>query len=156
MKFKISYFYNVRHMKPYQVPVSTAMYDPKWFHNNHDNGHVFVDKNGVINGVRNTLLVPGENCNDQCYGAQRCATTPDVCLFLQRYSDQLHGVDFAVMCEKMEEAIEYLLSKNPLYKGEEPECILMVYEKPDNPCSERGPLKKWFTENGVELLEFER
>lgn len=47
MEFKISYFYNVRHMKPYQVPVSTAMYDLKWFHNNNNNqgnGHVFIDK----------------------------------------------------------------------------------------------------------------
>ena len=43
-EFKISYFYNVRHMKPYQVPVSTAMYDLKWFHNNQGNGHVFIDK----------------------------------------------------------------------------------------------------------------
>lgn len=32
MKFYISYFYAVRFMKPNTVALSTAMWDPKWFH----------------------------------------------------------------------------------------------------------------------------
>lgn len=29
MKIKISYFYHVRNLKQYQIPVSTAVWDPK-------------------------------------------------------------------------------------------------------------------------------
>ena len=156
MVFKISYFYNVRHMKPYQVPVSTAMYDPKWFHNNKGHGHVFVDKNGVINGLRHEALKPGDSCNGTCQGRELCQGNPDYCLFLRMYEDQLKGTDFDKVKKELEEGVSHVAKLNPMYSGEPLECILMVYEKPDNPCSERGPLKKWFMENGVELLEFER
>ena len=37
---------------------------------------------------------------------------------------------------------------------EEPIIILIVYETPTNPCSERQPLKDWFAENGYILTEF--
>ena len=35
-----------------------------------------------------------------------------------------------------------------------PDICLIVYEKPDNPCSERGGLIEWFNENGVDLKEW--
>lgn len=156
MIFKISYFYNVRHLRPNQVPISTAMYDPKWFHNNKGQGHMFVDKNGVVNGARIQDLVPGENCNDTCRGKQYCSTTPDICLFLRRYEDQLAGLDFDKVVETLTSMVENYTRRNPRYGCGELECILMVYETPDNPCSERGPLVKWFKDHGVDLVEFER
>lgn len=36
---------------------------------------------------------------------------------------------------------------------EDPIIVLLVYEKPDNPCSERWPLKDWFAKHGLELQE---
>ena len=33
---------------------------------------------------------------------------------------------------------------------EEPEIILLVYEAPTNPCSERRVIQEWFKENGYE------
>ena len=32
--------------------------------------------------------------------------------------------------------------------------VLIVYETPKNPCSERGPIHKWFKENGYSIEEF--
>lgn len=32
MKIYTSYFYMVRFMKPYMIPLSTAKFDPAWFH----------------------------------------------------------------------------------------------------------------------------
>ena len=32
--------------------------------------------------------------------------------------------------------------------------VLIVYEAPNNKCSERGPLQIWFNENGVKLEEW--
>lgn len=39
---------------------------------------------------------------------------------------------------------------------ENPIMILIVYEKPDNLCSERVVIKKWFKDNGVEVKEFNK
>ena len=39
------------------------------------------------------------------------------------------------------------------YKGE-PKIVLLVHEKPDNPCSERLGLVKLFAEHGIELKEW--
>lgn len=156
MKFKISYFYHVRNLAPNQVPVSTAKYDPKWFHNNKGHGHVFIDKRGVINGLRIPVLSPQDNPNAQCCGPATCKTNPNDCLFLKCYEDQLNGVDFHALIKNIEESVRYYNSKNPKSCSAEPECILMVYEKPDNPCSERHALVKWFKDNGYILEEYER
>lgn len=32
MKILISYFYQIRFFKPNMIPLSTAAFDPKWFH----------------------------------------------------------------------------------------------------------------------------
>ena len=48
MKILTSYFYQIRNFKPYQIPLSTAISDPAWYHPK--NGDYYVDKNGVING----------------------------------------------------------------------------------------------------------
>lgn len=155
MKFKISYFYHVRNFKPHQVPISTAKYDPKWFHNNKGEGHVWVDKNGVINGLRKKELAPNDNCTGLCIGPKVCMAEPSNCLFLNCYYDQLHGNDFNKLINELEDMVKFYSKRNPRYNGEqELECILLVYETPDNPCSERGHLVKWFKENGYELEEF--
>ena len=32
MKLALSYFYQIRNFKHYMIPVSTAVWDPQWFH----------------------------------------------------------------------------------------------------------------------------
>jgi hypothetical protein len=39
------------------------------------------------------------------------------------------------------------------YEGE-PEIILLVYETPDNPCSERQPLIDYFGKRGIKIEEY--
>ena len=60
MKIYTSYFYKIRFFKPNMIPISTAMWDPKWYHANQKQDHWFVDKNGVINGLRASVFAPGE------------------------------------------------------------------------------------------------
>ena len=55
MKFYISYFYAVRFMKPHTIPLSTAVWDPFWFYK-HQQGNVYVDKNGVMNGLKSVSI----------------------------------------------------------------------------------------------------
>ena len=45
----ISYFYQIRFFKKNMIPISTALYDPKWYYNGHQ-GHFYKDHNGVYNG----------------------------------------------------------------------------------------------------------
>ena len=52
MNIYVSYFYNIRFFPENLLPVSTAAWDPKWFHNFGKPNVVFKDKRNVVNGVR--------------------------------------------------------------------------------------------------------
>ena len=58
MKLAISYFYQIRNFKKYMLPLSTAVSDPSWYHENLNNNHIFIDKRGIINGIRILPLHP--------------------------------------------------------------------------------------------------
>ena len=56
MKLAISYFYKIRFFQPWMIPISTAAWDPKYYHDNKGKDYLFVDKRGVINGYRYEAL----------------------------------------------------------------------------------------------------
>lgn len=85
IKLFTSYFYQVRFFRPYQIPISTALTDPKWFHDWKELTHYFGDKRGVINGLRAESLHPGQECNGLCHGYP-CSYHPNTCGFLEAYS----------------------------------------------------------------------
>lgn len=141
MKIYTSYFYQVRFFRPNQIPISTALGDPKWFHLNNGNDFKFIDKNGVINGLRATFLSPGITCHNLCHG-RPCEFTPDKCNFLIEYKKQIFALDkewafgqFESLGSKMKEILKF---------DEEPEIILLVHEAPTNECSERKVLQDFF------------
>ena len=140
MDFYITYFYNVRFLPRNALPLSTAIYNPKWF-------TPHVDARGVINGVRYSAFVPGKNCQDKCHGREGCNKEPSTCDFLQAYREQIFSLDF----NKVTSHIERMAASMNV---EDPIAVLLVYEKPDNPCSERTVLQEWFKANGSELKEF--
>lgn len=147
MKVYISYFYHVRNLPPNIVPISTAVSDPDWFHDHQASFHVFTDKRGVLNGIRARELspysvTPSSLCSPKCNRNYR------KCAFLREYSTYLAGVDFDKLMEKLHAQLEIV------GKGDADIC-LMVYEKPDNHCSEREPLIRWFAAHGVTVAEFE-
>jgi len=152
MKYYITYFYNVRFLKPYQIPFSTAIWDPKWWHEGKGYSHYFKDKNNVYNGLRIEPLHP-EPGNEEC---TNCWSDhdPSRCTFMQKYRAQLAGLDFQQITWYLETTAKNIKAKEGF--SEEPEIVLLVYEKPDNPCSERQPLIEWFSKNGVALEEFKK
>lgn len=153
MKVWISYFYNVRFLKPNQIPVSTAKWDPRWFHNNLGQDHVFFDKRGIANGFRLKTLAPGKTCDNLCTGSCE-PKVPEHCAFLEAYRAQLSRLDF----DSLMVDLERIVSTVEKYETstEDYEIVLMVYEAKDNPCSERQPLIDWFRENGYELEEWSK
>ena len=156
MKILISYFYMIRFFKPHQIPLSTAIWDPKWFHEGLGQEHVWKDKNGVWNGIRLEVLNPDNCCSlpPECIECQR-AGNPETCSFIKDYFEGLHTkVSFPELLEIMTKTAEYIQQLEGF--TEEPEIILIVHEAPSCLCSEREPLRKYFKEHGYELPEYEK
>ena len=156
MKIYTSYFYQIRNFKRHMIPVSTATWDPKWFHDftgSYD--YVFKDKRGVWNGLRaNILHFPKEryNTNNACGDACPLATRdPSKCGFMTELAQYYDSLDFHYLLSNLGR----LGDKVKEIEGfsEEPIIVLIVYEVPSNKCSEREVLHKWFKKNNYNLTE---
>ena len=107
------------------VPVSTALSDPFWFRPP-EGKQWYIDKRGIIFGLRyEPLIVQSQGSPDQ-------------------YRDLLDTVDF----NRMIKGFEFCLNKFNCDT-----IVLMVYESPDNPFSERSALQDYFTCNGYKCEE---
>ena len=174
MKIWISYFYQVRNMEPNMIPFSTAMWDPKWFHNFEDQNKIFVDNRGVINGLRLPQLVFPKDAYDYLIEIDSacdkdCKLKPKVehqikqnklnnnwqtfgCKFMDRYFDYLwDNVNYDDLICYFEKVANNFSKLNGI---EDPEIVLLVHEAPSNPCSERQVLIHWFEEFGYKLEEW--
>ena len=133
MKIVTSYFYMIRYFSPNIIPVSTALSDPAWYRPP-DGKEYFIDKNGVINGLRYEPLIV------QRYGEHICpCESKDLapaCPTMIEYKQLLFSL---VDKEKTLKAFEYCCNK---FNADT--IALMVYEAPNNPCSERAALQKFF------------
>lgn len=152
MKIMISYFYQIRFFKPNMIPLSTAKWDPKWFHQNKNQDFQFKDKNGVWNGLRADPFAPGPLCEGLCSGLEKCQQSADNCLFLSTYKMQLRQLDFQDIYNRIVTIGKSVQEKEQF--SEEPIVVLIVHESPENNCSERKPIQEWFQENGYILEEF--
>lgn len=138
-----SYFYMVRFLRPNFIPVSTAVWDPKWFHEFQDQSHLFLDKNGVVNGLRAEFLAPGPTCENLCRGPDACLTKdPETCPFLQHYTEQLKALPNEELRGWFRATAA--AAKQQLQFSETPVIVLLVHEAPNTPCSERYALQKRF------------
>ena len=95
MKLALSYFYQIRNFKKFMIPVSTAVWDPKWFHDFKNKDYIFKDKNGIYNGIRFEELMPNKNCDNFCLECKEGNNlyTPQTCEFLKRYRNQIQKLD---------------------------------------------------------------
>lgn len=155
MKLALSYFYQIRFFKPYMIPVSTAKWDPAWFHNWADSAHVFVDKRGVLNGVRTKLLNTGSleelGVIEECPCVEK---DPTKCNFISTYEEALSYAienNWKFIYSELERFANQWCKKNDIQ--EEPIIVFIVYEAPWNQCSERWSLLKVFKEKGIECNE---
>jgi len=147
-----SYFYQIRFFKPYMIPLSTALWDPKWYHSNYGNDYKFYDKNGVINGLRIPQFMPQMKSDGICLGTVKCETkNPFECKFLQNYYEQLCNLDFDRTIAMFERLAQAYKAKRNL--KEDPVIVLIVYEPPKKLCSERIMIHKWFLEHGYPIKE---
>lgn len=134
--------------------MSTAVWDPKWFHEGQGQDHIWKDKNGVWNGLRLEMLNPDNCCSlpAECTVCQRSGS-PETCSFIKDYSGGLRKkINFIELYEIITKTAEYIQHLEGF--SEEPEIILIVHEASNEPCSERGSIQEYFRENGIEICEW--
>ena len=138
MKIYTSYFYQIRNFKKNMVPVSTAISDPAWYRPPQGKEY-YIDKRGIVCGLRYEPLIV-QNMVSPCVGAEEiCAMRlweNYKCPFLSEYEQALFSL---VDKEKTLKAFEYCLNK---FNADI--IVLIVYETPNNPCSEREGLQLFF------------
>lgn len=148
MKIYTSYFYGIRFFKPNMIPISTAKWDPKWFHQNNGQDYVWVDKNNVINGLRAEVFAPGPVASSLCHGG--CdPKDPNNCAFLRAYDYQLSQLNYNDIIKRTEDLCERVRTATQ-FEGE-PIAVFIVHEAPDNPCSERAAIQKFFNCEELDL-----
>lgn len=152
-KFKVSYFARIRKFAPNEIPVSTAMWDPKWFHPTRKPKGVYLDKRNVINGLRVDPFVPGYG---GCDGPRECGWEPEKCTFMDKYRSQLSRLNYGDIIARFAD-LELRLREKFEHLKDYPELtfVFIVYEKPDNECSERVAIREWFESMGFALPEWE-
>lgn len=147
MTIYTSYFYQIRFFPQNLVPLSTAVWDPKWYFHNEKQGYVWKDARGVLNGLRATPFVPNDSCNGLCRGPESCVSKDsNTCMFLQVYLAQLRQLDFNSIIQRFYNLGERI--------GNNPDFALIFHEAPSNPCSERWMVQQWFKENNWEINEW--
>ena len=159
MKIYTSYFYQIRFFSKNMVPFSTAKWDPKWFHDFKGSNNLYLDKNGIVNGIRATpLLFPEDKWEilvqegKECTGPGCSQELP--CSFMKLYAEYLDTIDCKKFIERCEE-IAYNAQKRSGFE-EEPIIVFIVHEKSTCPCAERPVIQEWLKKNGYEVSEWER
>lgn len=150
MTIYTSYFYQVRFFPPNLIPISTAVWDPKWFHNNQGQNHQFKDKRGVINGIRAPIFAPSPDLGGYC--GPSCGMEPESCQFLLRYAVQLSQLNFEEVKARFESLRSRILENEPSLG--DVNFALIVHEAPTNKCSERVPIQQWFAAHGMRVQEW--
>lgn len=149
MTIYTSYFYQIRFFPKNLVPLSTAAFDPKWFHDFKGKNYQFKDKRGVINGIRAEIFMPGSDLGGYC--APSCGQVPPNCDFLLRYRAQLNKLDFADVWERFTGLASMVQSREGI---EDVNFALIVHEAPSKACSERIVLQEWFADHGYPISEW--
>lgn len=125
------------------IPVSTALFDPDWYRPS-EGQEYFYDKRGIVCGLRYEPLIVQREAPSLCpCGELDWKERAPACPAMIEYSYLLSSF---VDKERTLQAFEYCAEK---FKRElnlpcEPIIVLMVYEAPTNPCSERWALQKFF------------
>lgn len=153
IKIKISYFYQIRFFPTDHIPLSTACGDPAWFHDfTYDKNYQFKDKRGIWNGLRAEIFSPKAVYPTDGGCRTDCPLKNTQCQFLKLYEEYLDTLDYNEIIqrfEKLNQKIKEQEGSNIDYT-----FVLIVHEAPNNPCSERHGLIKWFSKNNYKLEEF--
>lgn len=142
MEIYTSYWANVRKFPPNLVGLNTTIWSPKW-------RPLGEDKRGVL-VIDCPPFKPGPQCAGLCNG--KCSIKdPDHCQFLETYYCQLEDIDLENFFNNLNRISKQLKED----KGfDDVDFAFIVYEAPNNPCSERNAIQRWGAWTGLEIKEW--
>lgn len=156
MNIYISYFYQIRNFTKYQIPVSTAMWEPTWYL------PVHYDKNNVINGAHyKPFILPEEKWNELCKSGlecrKECPFQHGECEFEKVYYNHLTTLDYEKVLLDLNSIRRQVAVAMGLEEDlEKFEIVLMVHEAPWRTCAERPCLIHYFKDHGYDLKEWSK
>ena len=133
MQIKTSYFYQIRKFTPNLIPISICVSDPAWY-KPPEGKEYYIDKRGIVCGLRYEPLIVQLNSTHGCPCEER--NLAPACPTMMEYKNLLYTL---VDKERTLKAFEYCLNK---FNADT--IVLIVYEAPNNPCSERWALQDYF------------
>lgn len=146
MKLYTSYFYQTRFFPINLIGLSTAAWPPKYLEMDKKN------KNGVII-INCHPLRPGPKCEGLCSG--NCLTRhPHDCSFLQTYYEQLCQIDFHKFITQLKHLGDSIKQKENIKS--EIDFAFLVYEAPQNICSERQIIQRWIKDHNIDIIEWSK
>lgn len=107
-------------------------------------------------GIREeSFLIPEDKLPEEMCAGNPCPYKDKWphCQFLDAYWKHLQTIDFEGYLLPELNRIAEDVRKISHYEGK-PIIVLMVHEKPDNPCSERSGIIRLFKEHGIEVKEW--
>lgn len=139
MNFYIGYFQQIDQLPKTILPISTAIWQPKW-----------LPKDRYV--VFKELSPEGIEHHDDCVNCPHDKTSFELgvhlysCEFLKEYKAKLESLNWS--------DIESHIKSSMLLTDYTDVCF-MVYEMPNNPCSERWIIKDVFKlKFGITVLDF--
>ena len=142
MKFYTSYWAQVRNFPKNLVGLNTTIWPPKWRPLGQDKRGVWV--------IDCPPLKPGDKCEGLCNG--KCNPKhPQDCAFLQTYYQQLEDEITPDTFRIINNLAEKIKAKEHLT---DVDFAFIVFEKYDNPCSERIAIHKWFNAHNIPIEEW--
>ncbi len=152
MTIYTSYFYMVRFFPKNLIPLSTAAFDPKWFHDFKGQNYQFKDKRGVINGIRADIFAPGADLGGYC--SPSCGMVPPNCDFLLRYRVQLNKLNFQEVMQRFRSLGDKIMETEA--DIEDVNFALLLHEAPSKKCSERIIIQQWFAAHDYPIQEWSK
>ena len=144
MKLYTSYWAMIRNFPKNLVGLNTTIWPPKW-------RPLGQDKNGIW-VIDCPPLKPGKECEGLCNG--KCNPKyPQDCKFLKVYYEQLKEIDYFKFMNKLFDLHDKICENEGF---DELDFAFLVYETPQNPCSERAIIQKWFHENEMKIEEWHK
>ena len=142
MEIYTSYWAQVRNFPKNLIGLNTTLFPPKWRALGQDKRGIWV--------IDCPPFKPGPQCEGLCNGS--CSPKhPDDCEFLKVYRNQLDDIDVEEFLTKLEKLAGKFKENEHL---DEVDFALIVYEAPQNLCSERQPIQAWGAFTGLEIHEW--
>lgn len=144
MKIYTSYWAMVRNFPKNLIGLNTTIWPPKW-------RPLGQDKNGVW-VLDCPPLKPGKECEGLCNG--KCEPKlPNHCVFLEIYYLQLNKINFTDFMNSITNLHDKICNGEHM---DDIDFAFIVFETPNNKCSERGPLQRWFKDHGLDIKEWDK